>query len=150
MGSVGDDYRCPTCGRVGNGGYVLDWGPPFAVCTNGPHSCLWYRLVEEGPGQVATASEILAAALRSTFSPKRLEAWVFTAVSRFLIEDQDPEYAAWEASVGGPEAARRLIEERDMAERARAAAAMAARRRFISGQAPPRPDLIANTLIANV
>ena len=32
MGSVGDDFKCPWCGRVGNGGHVLD-PPPYPICT---------------------------------------------------------------------------------------------------------------------
>jgi hypothetical protein len=39
MGSVGDDYMCPWCGRVGAGGYAMD-GINYPICTDGPHSCL--------------------------------------------------------------------------------------------------------------
>ena len=39
MGSVGRDYQCPWCGRVGHGGYAPD--PLFyPICTDGPHNCL--------------------------------------------------------------------------------------------------------------
>ena len=40
MGSVEDDYGCPWCGRVGNGGYAPD-GVEYPICTGGDHSCLW-------------------------------------------------------------------------------------------------------------
>ena len=33
MGSVNDDYKCPLCGAVGQGGYVLDGFAYFPVCT---------------------------------------------------------------------------------------------------------------------
>ena len=39
MGSVGDDYMCPWCGRVGAGGYAMD-GINYPICTDGAHSCL--------------------------------------------------------------------------------------------------------------
>ena len=39
MGSVRQDYKCPLCGRVGNGGYSPD-NVGFPICTPGPHNCL--------------------------------------------------------------------------------------------------------------
>ena len=39
MGSVSDSYKCPWCGRIGNGGYALD-GIDYPICTEGDHSCL--------------------------------------------------------------------------------------------------------------
>ena len=49
MGSVGDDHRCPLCGRVGMGGYAIDLPHNFLiVCTEGPHNCL-DLLTEGGP-----------------------------------------------------------------------------------------------------
>jgi hypothetical protein len=40
MGSVGDNYKCPWCGRVGNGGYAPDW-VGYPICTFGEYACLW-------------------------------------------------------------------------------------------------------------
>ena len=57
MGSVGDNYRCPTCGRTGMGGYALD-GINYPICTAGNHSCLW-RVLEQG----ASPTDILAQGL---------------------------------------------------------------------------------------
>ena len=53
MGSVPDDYKCPLCGRVGNGGYALD-GVGFPICTEGDFSCLWFQIIDHGlrPGQI--------------------------------------------------------------------------------------------------
>ena len=53
MGSVPDDYQCPLCGRVGNGGYALD-GVGFPICTEGDFSCLWFQIIDRGlrPGQI--------------------------------------------------------------------------------------------------
>ena len=43
MGTVGHDFRCPWCGRVGNGGYAPeDVGYP--ICTDGPVSCLFFQM----------------------------------------------------------------------------------------------------------
>ena len=39
MESVGDDFICPWCGRVGAGGYTID-GIKYPLCTDGAHSCL--------------------------------------------------------------------------------------------------------------
>ena len=39
MGSVGDDYVCPWCGRRGNGGTAVD-GVGYPICTDGHDSCL--------------------------------------------------------------------------------------------------------------
>ena len=38
MGSVGDNYVCPWCGRMGYGGYA-----PDCVTTEGPFSCLYHE-----------------------------------------------------------------------------------------------------------
>ena len=40
MGSVSDSYRCPLCGRTGNGGYHVDGLGIGPICTEGPHACL--------------------------------------------------------------------------------------------------------------
>ena len=39
MGSVGNDCRCPLCGRTGMGGYSMD-GINFLVCTAGTYNCM--------------------------------------------------------------------------------------------------------------
>jgi hypothetical protein len=41
MGSVGPAFRCPWCGRIGNGGYAADW-IGYPICTEGDRSCLWH------------------------------------------------------------------------------------------------------------
>ena len=46
MGSVSDDYKCPWCGRTGNGGYAPD-GINYPICTGGDYSCLWYQAMEQ-------------------------------------------------------------------------------------------------------
>ena len=50
MGSVSDDYKCPLCGRVGNGGYALD-GVGFPICTDGDFSCLGFKFCITAFGQ---------------------------------------------------------------------------------------------------
>ena len=47
MGSVGDDYVCPWCGRAGNGGYAPD-PIGYPICTEGRYSCLWTKYVDQG------------------------------------------------------------------------------------------------------
>ena len=46
MGSVSDDYQCPWCGRVGNGGYVMDGVTNYPLCTEGEYSCCFYSCME--------------------------------------------------------------------------------------------------------
>ena len=65
MGSVGRDYRCPLCGRVGNGGYAVD-GFDYPICTEGTHSCLWYQVMERNK----TPEEIVGNALRAILCRK--------------------------------------------------------------------------------
>ena len=46
MGSVGPDYVCPDCGRVGKGGYALD-SLGYPICTideDGVESCLTKKI----------------------------------------------------------------------------------------------------------
>ena len=43
MGSVGANYKCRLCGRVGNGGYALDGCDIGPICTGdglGEYNCL--------------------------------------------------------------------------------------------------------------
>ena len=49
MGSVPDDYACPWCGRLGNGGYAPD-GVGYPICTQGRFSCLWLSCRGRGIG----------------------------------------------------------------------------------------------------
>jgi hypothetical protein len=44
MGSAGHGSKCPCCGRVRDGGYIVV-GIKFPICSEGPYSCLcfqWY------------------------------------------------------------------------------------------------------------
>ena len=79
MGSVSDNYRCPTCGRTGNGGYVLD-GMRFPVCNGGDNSCLG-KLMDE---DAFSARDIIFQALSQILRPWPTE--VVWAVSKFLIK----------------------------------------------------------------
>ena len=45
MGSVGPNFSCPWCGRVGRGGYAPDW-VGYPICSSEPHSCLWVISME--------------------------------------------------------------------------------------------------------
>ena len=71
MGSVGPNYRCPLCGRTGQGGYIVD-GIPFPVCTEGDYACLWHHLVTNtvgGQGYVGrTTGDIWYRALNAVFT----------------------------------------------------------------------------------
>ena len=58
MGSVGEDYRCPTCGRTGMGGYAVD-GIDVPICTAGPFCCL--RKVMDGGSSTDIVDQALFA-----------------------------------------------------------------------------------------
>jgi len=45
MGSVDDNYKCPLCGRRGNGGYAMD-GIDYPICTEGDYSCLGLQVLD--------------------------------------------------------------------------------------------------------
>ena len=51
MGSVGQQHKCPLCGRVGRGGYHVDGTNCGPVCTNGRHNCL-DKMMEMEPEQI--------------------------------------------------------------------------------------------------
>ena len=78
MGSVGDDYKCPLCGRVGNGGYALDGLLCGPICTEGTYSCL-----ESVAAYDRCADDIVATALYKVLKEK-LPKEVCTSVVLFL------------------------------------------------------------------
>ena len=43
MGSVPDNFQCPWCGRIGNGGYAPD-SIGYPICCGGEHSCAGYQV----------------------------------------------------------------------------------------------------------
>ena len=53
MGSVGDSYLCPWCGRVGFGGYAMD-GINYPICdwqgAGWNYSCMSFQVEERGLG----------------------------------------------------------------------------------------------------
>ena len=63
MGSVGDNYLCPWCGRVGNGGYAT-YGVGYPICTEGLFSCLWFSLEDR---DIGTMQEFRRYQLRAIF-----------------------------------------------------------------------------------
>ena len=67
MGSFPANWRCPLCGRVGNGGYVID-GFPRATCTDGDYSCLWFQVSDRG----LTAGQIYSNALEAVLQQHTL------------------------------------------------------------------------------
>ena len=55
MGSVSDYYKCPLCGRVGNGGYHVDGLNVGPICQGSEevrYSCLDRILDGETPNQI--------------------------------------------------------------------------------------------------
>ena len=71
MGSVGPNYKCPLCGRMGNGGYAVETFP-FPICTEGDFSCLWFQLVErrrEPRDIIANALGRILDKMRQKFPP---------------------------------------------------------------------------------
>ena len=79
MGSVPDNYKCPLCGRVGNGGYALD-GVDFPICTEGHYSCLWFQWHIRG----LRPEQIIGNAIRKIFWFKtELPADTWEAIAAF-------------------------------------------------------------------
>ena len=96
MGSVGKDYKCPLCGRVGNGGYSVD-GIGYPVCTDGDYSCLWHQFVDQGlsPAQIV-ANAVQIVFVKSKFAD--LSKVVLVNIAKFVIEDAEPIPAASQRS----------------------------------------------------
>ena len=95
MGSVDRDYKCPLCGRVGNGGYLVD-GMSYPVCTDGDYSCLWH-LYDKG----LSPAQIVANALQKVFGKSKwgdLSGLVLVNIAKFVIENAEPIRAASQRS----------------------------------------------------
>ena len=71
MGSVGEDYKCPLCGRVGNGGYALDGCNVGPICTGEKvrYNCLDRVLDNVTPNQIVgkALEEILGRELNKRY-----------------------------------------------------------------------------------
>ena len=84
MGSVGDDYRCPLCGRIGNGPYALDtrWiGVGYPICTEGDHSCLQQIMDEH-----RTPNDIISLAIQGVLKPPvTLPSVVYSVIASYFI-----------------------------------------------------------------
>ena len=76
MGSVGDHYKCPLCGRVGNGGYVIDGINVGPICTadQAVKSCL-DRITDEELEPI----QILATALQKIAGTESSRRYSFLA-----------------------------------------------------------------------
>ena len=85
MGSVGRDYKCPWCGRVGNGGYAPD-SVGYPLCTGGTHSCLWYQVVDQS---LTTLQEVRQRALEVVLTirrPHQLTALSYSLEVEYILE----------------------------------------------------------------
>ena len=81
MGSVSDDYRCPWCGRIGNGGYALD-SVGYPICTGGAFACLW-RLIASGN---LTPRQIIGDQFVPIFRMGHENKDIWYAVAEFLVD----------------------------------------------------------------
>ena len=82
MGSVDDNYKCPLCGRKGNGGYALD-GIDYPICTRGDFSCLWFQTIQHN----RPPKQIVGNAIRAILKPTRkLPEEIVTNITEFYKE----------------------------------------------------------------
>ena len=81
MGSVSGDYKCPLCGRKGNGGYAVDGLLCGPICTEGNYSCLRFQLCDQPYHR--SAEDIVGTALYKLVKEK-LPKEVCTNVVLFL------------------------------------------------------------------
>jgi hypothetical protein len=85
MGSVGEDYVCPWCGRMGAGGYAPD-PLGYPICTEPPHACLDHWL----KNGVDSKQEYDECVLRRRFDTKLvLPDNVWTLICELLSGDGD-------------------------------------------------------------
>ena len=91
MGSVGEDYRCPLCGREGAGGYAPD-ALNYPICSEGQYSCLWHKFVVKGFLDLkrdSFGSDVVALYLQRAVAPKHQvfsELELATQISSFLVK----------------------------------------------------------------
>ena len=81
MGSVGQNYKCPWCGRVDNGGYTADWGPPYPICSEGAYGCLTHRLENEQQDSLAVRVD----RLNGLFQHPPPRAAALTFIAQFVV-----------------------------------------------------------------
>ncbi len=84
MGSVDRDYRCPWCGRRGNGGYSPD-AVGYPICAGGEFSGLWRQFVDLELDVVGFRSLQLQAILSSSWRPFWLSDEVLDLVVAHLL-----------------------------------------------------------------
>ena len=78
MGSVSDDYRCPWCGRIGNGGYALD----YPICTGGDFACLSRVTANRN----LTPRRVIGDQLVPIFRSRHQNKDIWYAVAEFLVD----------------------------------------------------------------
>ena len=81
MGSTGDNYKCPLCGRRGPG-YSHD-AIGYAICKEGDYSCFWFHFIEGGEWP----KDMLQKALQKVMihTPVAKEDWVANIVLQFFF-----------------------------------------------------------------
>ena len=87
MGSVSEDYKCPLCGRIGNGGYALD-SVGYPICTGGEYACL-DRILDKDISPVQCISAAIQGILnsgRSSAQPSRMPTTVYGLIASFLTK----------------------------------------------------------------
>ncbi len=87
MGSVSEDYKCPLCGRIGNGGYALD-SVGYPICTGGEYACL-DRILDKDISPVQCISAAIQGVLnssRSSAQPSRMPTTVYELIASFLTK----------------------------------------------------------------
>ena len=90
MGSVDDDYKCPWCGRVGNGGYAHD-GAGYPICTGRVRVSVGYpmgtRLAPSCFDKVLNGysrEEVMLDALKTIMQEQVFDPIVLERVAQFL------------------------------------------------------------------
>ena len=86
MGSVGDNHRCPLCGRVGDGGYALDGWNCGPVCTGEriEPGCLWRPSFQDLSAEeifLLSLDRVMCGRLREWNLPEEVQ----TRVAAFLL-----------------------------------------------------------------
>ena len=90
MGSVGADYKCPLCGRIGNGGRALDgYGFPKPICTGEQSHVLGYPgcCDQLRFGERASCFQIVEIALVDVFC-KRMKDGVAELIVPWLLGEE--------------------------------------------------------------
>ena len=82
MTVVDEKYRCPLCGRTGNGGQMIDY-INVPVCTGGDYSCVWFKTMDDDGQKCRSVAEVYTHSLSDIFV-KKVDVTIIRHIAEYL------------------------------------------------------------------